>query len=186
MPSKVYWWCCCNCKYGPFYVVLYDYCIMCGHRKCDICQGIPDLRPLRIDDFKDQSLRKSDAVVVHTRNRESSSSSRLVTEQIQDILCKKFVVEDRDQPCDVEASILVDWNPIDFLNSQYEDVDHRQIASVVTLIGTTSKVQATTCEVYVKRTWPEMGLLVVEAVQKALTSKRYTLHCKHLISSVTM
>ena len=61
----------------------------------------------------------------------------------------------------------IDWNIFDFLQTQYENLGNLNLGSVLCLSGVAQTVQATSCEEYVQRMWPRLGISIVKAVSTA-------------------
>lgn len=50
--------------------------------------------------------------------------------------------------------IMISWDPIDFLTTQYGYSDSTAFKEVIVLIGDTIDAQATTCGLYATQLWP--------------------------------
>jgi hypothetical protein len=60
------------------------------------------------------------------------------------------------------------WSPAEFMKKQFPESDKKLISSVIVLTGSATRAQATTVGDYLKRHWPDTGLLVLEMLQKIL------------------
>lgn len=65
-------------------------------------------------------------------------------------------------------SLRVDWALRDFFESQFEDTEHVELASVICICGTISRPQALSAGEYVDMIWPELGLQVLKGISTAL------------------
>lgn len=72
------------------------------------------------------------------------------------------------------ASLVMEWDLLGFLKSQYPEVDKPDLGSVITLSGTVLHAQATTCSAYAQQTWPSQGQTVVSAFQSAIDECGHT------------
>ena len=82
-----------------------------------------------------------------------------------------------------QALFHVEWNPFEFMKNQFGE-DRIQLGQVLTISGSEHCVQATTCEDYVRTTWPHSGLQFLELMQDAFSSPLHrsqgTIHNSHL------
>jgi hypothetical protein len=61
------------------------------------------------------------------------------------------------------------WNPLDFMHAQYGEII--PIASVVVLTGSAFHAQATTCGEYLRATWPTVGPILLDILDRSLASE---------------
>jgi len=66
-----------------------------------------------------------------------------------------------------EARFYVTWGVEEFLHSQYGQ-KVPQVGSLVALTGSALRAQATTCEEYMRATWPNTGLFFLSTLQSLL------------------
>ena len=81
-----------------------------------------------------------------------------------------------------EASFCVQWNPRKFMKNQFGE-DHVQLGKVLTITGSEHCAQATTCENYVRYTWPYLGSFLLQIVQDVFSHPEHdgqsTIHSSH-------
>ena len=73
-----------------------------------------------------------------------------------------------------KASLLMPWDLLAFMDTQYVDNKDAHLASVITLSGTAQYAQATTCSEYAEQNWPSRGLRVIQAFQSAVDNSKST------------
>ena len=66
-------------------------------------------------------------------------------------------------------TFLIKWKLLHFMRSQYGGII--PISTVVVLIGSSLHAQATTCGEYVRRTWPTVGPVLLDILDRTLSSK---------------
>lgn len=70
-------------------------------------------------------------------------------------------------------SIVLPWQPRNFLREQYSHLQGRPLlASVITLCGSAENAYASTCEAYVRSLWPEVGPRILELLQQVIESNQ--------------
>lgn len=62
-----------------------------------------------------------------------------------------------------ERLFYVRWDVVKCMHARYKE-DIPSIGSTIVLTGTVLRAQATTCEYYIKQTWPKTGTILVEAL----------------------
>ena len=81
-----------------------------------------------------------------------------------------------------QASFHVEWNLFEFMKSQFGG-DRVQLRQVLTITGSEHCAQATTCEEYVRTTWPYSGLQFLGLIQDVFSSPNHvsqsTNHSSH-------
>lgn len=99
------------------------------------------------------------------------------------------LVDSLDRNC--VAQFHVNWGIEEFLRSQFGRVLPR-IGSLVALTGSAFYAQATTCEEYMRTTWPNTGAFLISALQSFFESRqgldpdeRKFLPCKSRLTSPT-
>ena len=70
----------------------------------------------------------------------------------------------------IRATLVIEWDLLDFMKTQYPSDGNAKLGSVVTLTGTVLRAQATTCSDYAQKTWPAQGLFVIKAFESAIKS----------------
>ena len=73
----------------------------------------------------------------------------------------------------IEATLVIGWDPLDFMKTQYPDDGNAKLGSVITLSGWVTCAQATTCSDYAQKTWPTQGLNVIMAFQSAISGHNH-------------
>jgi hypothetical protein len=58
------------------------------------------------------------------------------------------------------------WQVLDFCNKELDDV--ADMASVLAISGRLDRAEATSCEAYMRHTWPDTGEKMLKAVQEVL------------------
>lgn len=77
------------------------------------------------------------------------------------------------------ATYVLDWAPMSFYSEQgYTEPPDSAIAHAIVLIGTERAAQVTTCEEYMRQTWPMTGEKTLQALKIALRSKTEDSPCK--------
>jgi hypothetical protein len=61
----------------------------------------------------------------------------------------------------------MDWSLAEFMRFQYGE-ELPSLGEVVVITGSALYAQATTCEKYIKQTWPKSGMFLVQALDDAL------------------
>jgi hypothetical protein len=74
-----------------------------------------------------------------------------------------------------KAMFSVEWELKQFMKEQFGEACARPMGSVIALTGSALCAQATTVQEYLKRHWPYTGLVLLETLEKALTSGISTL-----------
>jgi hypothetical protein len=73
-----------------------------------------------------------------------------------------------NSPQKLTATFHLRWSLAEFMKEQFCESPQKLIGSVIALTGSATCAQATTVRDYLKRHWPDTGLLVLEILQKAL------------------
>ena len=66
------------------------------------------------------------------------------------------------------GSLVVHWSPFEFMREQY-GTRSVTLGQVLTISGSQLQAQATTCEDYMRCTWPSSGLRNLELIQRAFS-----------------
>ncbi len=72
-----------------------------------------------------------------------------------------------------KASLTMQWDLLTFMETEFDDNDDANLASVITFSGTVQYAQATTCLEYANQTWPSQGSTVIAAFQSAIDSREH-------------
>lgn len=89
----------------------------------------------------------------------------------------------RKPPMATHCAIFeLEWNVLDFLESQdYNDANHEVFDNIITLTGSSSDAQASTCAQYLSQTWPVTGNNMVEFVKAMLLNVKKRPHKRELL-----
>lgn len=83
----------------------------------------------------------------------------------------------KSPPLRCNVTYIVDWNPLDFIESQcYEELPNVVIANALTLTGSPTEAEALTSGDYIRRTWPQSGAQFLSFLQSLLGTERETQH----------
>lgn len=66
----------------------------------------------------------------------------------------------------------VDWDPVVFLEEQYEALNLPSFSEVVCIVGSGANTEATTCLEYVTRVWPTSGAKVLRMLDNIVDKRR--------------
>ncbi|KAK5733160.1 hypothetical protein LTR17_009901 [Elasticomyces elasticus] len=72
--------------------------------------------------------------------------------------------QDPATPC----VVVIGWDPVEFLKSQYADAPGGTISTTITYNGTGDLIEAVGCEEYVHRMWSSYGGMVLDCVERAV------------------
>lgn len=88
-------------------------------------------------------------------------------------------VSRRISPSSCHAIFQLDWDIIDFFNTQgYLKEPYEVFEGVITITGSLQDAQAATCAQYIKQTWPFIGEIVILLVKDALKGANHVCQCK--------
>lgn len=81
-------------------------------------------------------------------------------------ISRRISREDRSEK--VQATFVLDWDPLEFLQTQYSEPPFSMFEAAITLTGSAEEAQATTCREYVEQTWPYMAETLLRLVGGAI------------------
>ena len=114
--------------------------------------------------MKDIAAKSEGEVEATSRGIEnilSDDSMGLIAIEVRRIITRKGAIK---------ATLVLGWDLLDFMKTQYPDDGNAKLGSVITLSGWVLRAQATTCSDYAQKMWPAQGLNVIMAFQSAMSS----------------
>lgn len=102
-----------------------------------------------------------------------------IREKIMSSLPSPRKVSRRISPRSCHAIFQLDWDIINFFNTQghFEELDE-VFEKVITITGSCQDAQAATCAQYIKQTWPFIGEIVIRLVKDVLKGAGRVYQCK--------
>lgn len=71
----------------------------------------------------------------------------------------------------IETTFTFDWNPVSFLEQQYEHVIDPPLGKVITWTEHGGNVEAQECTQYVEQQWPQTGTKTLSALGRAVATR---------------
>ncbi|OTA69144.1 hypothetical protein K449DRAFT_428563 [Hypoxylon sp. EC38] len=104
-------------------------------------------------------------------SRSSPDTLHAIRETILANMPQKNRVSRKASSQSVNATYIVDWDVIGFLQGQHYDMpDAEAVANAITLTGAHSYTQALSCVGYMKQMWPSTGTHTLNLLQRMLKS----------------
>lgn len=102
-----------------------------------------------------------------------------IREKIMSSLPSPRKVSRRASPQSCHAIFQVNWDIIDFFNTQgYLKESYEAFERVITITGSCQDAQAATCAQYIKQTWPITGEIVIRLIKNVLKGAGHVHRCR--------